>query len=238
MSRISISIICPTFNCVATIRGLIDSVLSQTCDAYELVVVDGGSADGTVEAICEYGDRVRYVSEPDGGIYDAMNKGIDMARGEWLYFIGADDSLYSNDVMERTISLLNDDVDVLMCDIVSPRLGRCSSRYSFKTYFTNTIHHQGVIYNRRVFKSHRYDATLKIMADYEMNLYAWHKGYRIKSSDIIVANHAPSGVSGQPHLINYKEEIAVRNRYLKNKPLQWFLAMVSYCKFILKNLKQ
>lgn len=233
-----LSIICPTYNSAITIRTLIDSVISQTCDDWELIIVDGGSTDGTVDIIREYGDRIRYISEPDNGIYDAMNKGIEMARGEWLYFIGADDSMYSNDVVEKAVPLLCEDVDVLMCDTMSPRLGRCPSAYSLRTFFTNTIHHQGVIYRRKVFESHRYDTTLKIMADYEMNLYAWRGGYRIKSSDIIFANHTPEGVSGQPHLINYKEEIDVRNRYLRNKPLQWFLAMVSYSKFIIKNLKR
>lgn len=237
-SNIILSIVCPTFNCVSTVRSLIDSVLLQSCDSYELIILDGGSTDGTVEIIREYGNRINYISEPDNGIYDAMNKGIDMAKGEWLYFIGADDSLYSNNVVEKVIPQLGEDVDVLMCDIMSPKLGRCSSVYSLKTFFTNTIHHQGVIYRRKVFESHRYDTTLKIMADYEMNLYVWRSVYRIKSSDIIFANHTPEGVSGQPHLINYNEEIAVRNKYMKNKPLQWFFTMVSYSKFIIKNLKR
>lgn len=231
-----LSIICPTYNSAATIRGLMESVMAQTCDDWELIVVDGGSTDDTLSIVSQYGDAVRYVSEPDNGIYDAMNKGIDMAKGEWLYFIGADDSLYSNDAIERVTALLREDVDVLMCDIMSPTLGRCSSAYSLKTYFTNTIHHQGVIYNSRVFASHRYDTSLRVMADYEINLYVWRNGFSIKFSDIIFANHAPAGVSGQPHLINYKEEIAVRNRYMKSKPLQWILAMVSYTKYIIKNI--
>lgn len=232
-----LSIICPTYNSATTIRALIDSVLSQTSGEYELIIVDGASTDGTVATIREYGDALRYVSEPDKGIYDAMNKGIDMARGEWLYFIGADDSLYSCDVVEKTAHLLSNDIDVLMCDIMSPKLGRCSSAYSLKTYFTNTIHHQGVIYNRRVFEAHRYDTSLRIVADYDMNLFVWRSGFNMRFSDIIFANHAPEGVSGTPHLVNYGEEIAVRNRYLTNKPLQWLFAIVSYSKFIIKNIR-
>lgn len=232
-----LSIICPTYNSAATIRTLIESVVLQTSRDWELIIVDGGSTDGTIGIIREYAEKLHYVSERDNGIYDAMNKGISMAAGEWLYFIGADDSLYSNDVVEKVAPLLCQNTDVVLCNISSPKLGECSSAYTLKTYFTNTIHHQGVIYNRRVFESHRYDTSLKIMADYEMNLYVWRSGFRIKSSDIIFANHAPEGVSGQPHLINYKEEINVRNRYLKRKPLQWFFSMVSYSKFILKNIK-
>lgn len=231
-----LSIICPTYNSVSTIRTLIDSVMSQTCDAYELIIVDGGSSDGTLELILEYGDRIRYISEPDKGIYDAMNKGIDMAIGEWLYFIGADDSLYSCDAIEKILPLLCERTDVLMCDIISPQLGRCSSLYSLKTYFTNTIHHQGVIYSRKVFETHRYDTSLRIVADYDMNLYIRRNGFIIRYSDVIFANHAPTGISGRPHLANYREEIAVRNRYLKSKPLQCFFAIISYSKFVIKNI--
>ena len=232
-----ISIICPTYNCCENIGTLINSVFSQTFQDYELIVVDGASTDGTLDILRKQSARLRYISEPDNGIYDAMNKGIDIAKGEWLYFIGADDTLYSDNVIEQITPLLHEDTDVLMCDIMSPKLGRCSSTFSLKTYFTNTIHHQGVIYNRRVLETYRYDTTLRIVADYDMNLYIWKKRFNIEYSNIILANHAPEGVSGQPHFINYKEEITVRNRYIKSKPLQWLLAIVSYTKFILKNLK-
>lgn len=233
-----LSIICPTYNSADTIRILIESVMSQSCHDWELLIIDGGSTDNTVSIASEYGNALRCVSEPDDGIYDAMNKGIDMARGEWLYFIGADDSLYSYDVVEKVVPLLCEGVDVLMCDIMSPKLGRCSSAYSFKTYFTNTIHHQGVIYSRKVFEAHRYDTSLRIVADYDMNLYIWRSKFCIRFSDVIFADHAPAGISGRPHLVNYSEEITVRNRYLNNKLLRWFFAMVSYSKFIIKNIRR
>lgn len=231
-----LSIICPTYNSEATLRTLIDSVLNQSSTDCELIIVDGASTDGTLSIINEYEGRIRYVSEPDRGIYDAMNKGIRIASGRWLYFIGSDDSLYSDDVISRLIPHLDDDADVLMCDIMSPKLGRCQSQYGIRTYFKNTIHHQGMIYNRRIFEHHMYDATYRIMGDYELALYIWHNKLTCKPVDIILANHSPEGISGCPRLLNYKEETAVRNLYVSSKPAQWFLATVSYAKYIIKNL--
>lgn len=231
-----LSIICPTYNSEATLRTLINSVMSQSSTDYELIIVDGASTDGTLSIINEYKNHLHYVSEPDHGIYDAMNKGIQISSGQWLYFIGSDDSLYSDDVIKNLIPHLDDNVDVLMCDIMSSKSGRCQSQYGIKTYFKNTIHHQGMIYNRRIFERHTYDATYRIMADYELALYIWRNKLTCKPVDIILANHSPEGISGLPRLLNYKEEIAVRNLYVSSKPAQWFLATVSYAKYIIKNL--
>lgn len=233
-----LSIICPSYNCSNTIRTLIESVVRQTCDNYELIIIDGGSTDGTVDILKEYGGKLTFISEKDNGIYDAMNKGISMATGEWLYFIGADDSLYSENVIEQIQPHLNTDAGIILCDIMSPTLGRCSSSFSLKTFFKNTVHHQGVIYSRRIFADRMYDATLRIMADYDMNMYIWRKGFGIATTDIVFANHAPEGISGQVRLINYQEETVVRNRYLHSKLLQWFFTLVGYSKFAIKSLRK
>lgn len=238
MEKGLLSIVCPTYNCGASIRTLIESVLSQTSTRWELLIVDGGSTDDTMDIVREYADRVRYVSEPDGGIYDAMNKGIAMASGEWLYFIGADDSLYADDVIARIQPFLTDATDLLLADIVSPTLGRCHSRFSLYTYLTNTIHHQGCIYHRRVFDAKKFDDSLSVMADYDMNLYIHRCGFVVSSCDIVFANHSPEGVSGIPRLRNYKEEIRVRNRYLGSPLLQMLLAGCSYGKYIIKKIKK
>lgn len=232
--------------------------MQQTSCNYELIIVDGGSTDGTLDVIRSYGGRIRYVSEPDDGIYDAMNKGVRMAKGEWVYFIGADDSLYSADVVKRLEAYMDESADemkndlpeaayeikndikespdLLLCDIMSTTKGRCSSRFSWHIYWHNTIHHQGCIYRRKVLLEHPYDITLKIVADYDLNLYMWHNGYRIITTNILFANHSFEGISGNPRLINYKEEIEVRNRYVNNPLLRCLLAALSYTKMLLKCL--
>lgn len=99
-----VSIITVVYNGVATIRDCIESVLGQTYPDLEYIVVDGKSTDGTAELIQNYGDRVtRFVSEPDKGLYDAMNKGIGMATGEIIGFLNADDLYRHNDVVKHIV---------------------------------------------------------------------------------------------------------------------------------------
>ena len=87
-----LSIINPTFNSAKTLSRCLDSVISQSFTDWEVLMMDGVSNDDTIKIASSYQDsRIRIYSEPDKGIYDAMNKGIDKAHGEWLYFIDSDD---------------------------------------------------------------------------------------------------------------------------------------------------
>lgn len=236
MSNTLFSIICPVFNCTSTVRRLIDSILSQSSDSYELIIVDGGSTDGTLDIIREYDGRIAYISEPDNGIYDAMNKGIRMARGEWLYFIGADDYLYSSDALAQVTPLLSSDADVLLCKIMSPKFGICTSELSRRMFTKNTVHHQGAIYRRSILISHPYDTTYRIIADYELNLHVWKNNYRVKHCDTVLAVHPATGVSGCPNFINYREEILIRNKYLTNPFCRLYYTIISIGKYACKHI--
>lgn len=89
-----ISIIIATWNAAKTLRRCLDSIVSQLTDETELILIDGGSKDETNEIIDSYGDKIAvHVSEPDKGIYDAWNKGVMVAKGDWMMFMGADDVL-------------------------------------------------------------------------------------------------------------------------------------------------
>nr|MCY2672736.1 glycosyltransferase [Bacteroides fragilis] len=112
-----VSIIIPSFNAAATIELAIISVLQQDNDDVEIVVIDGKSTDGTLTILDDISFRVnagafgnklfRYVSETDKGIYDAMNKGIELSRGDWLFFLGADDILLPDFSVACNYLLLN-----------------------------------------------------------------------------------------------------------------------------------
>ena len=99
-----ISVITVSYNAVSTIEDTILSVINQTYTNIEYIIIDGGSADGTVGIIEKYVDRISYwVSEPDKGIYDAMNKGLKVANGDWAIFMGSDDVFFNNKVIMLVI---------------------------------------------------------------------------------------------------------------------------------------
>ncbi|MGZ4970754.1 MAG: glycosyltransferase family 2 protein, partial [Methylobacter sp.] len=102
-----ISIIIAVFNCAKTLQQCIDSVAQQTYANKELIIIDGGSKDGTVDVLESNGDKLGYwLSEPDNGIYNAWNKGLSQAKGEWICFLGADDFFWDAQVLERMAAQL------------------------------------------------------------------------------------------------------------------------------------
>ena len=116
MNNPLISVVTVSYNAVSTIEQTIISVLNQMYSNIEYIIIDGGSTDGTVDIIKRYDDKIAYWrSEPDRGIYDAMNKGILQAKGEWIYFIGASDLLLKNSF--QTIFSGKIDAEVIYGDI-------------------------------------------------------------------------------------------------------------------------
>src|SRR5260221_9607043 len=94
--RKRVSVITPTLNPGPKLEATINSVLAQKAELFEYIIVDGGSTDETLSLVRKYGKRLTWVSKKDRGVYDAMNKGIKMARGDYLYFLGAGDHLREN----------------------------------------------------------------------------------------------------------------------------------------------
>lgn len=111
-----LSIVTVTFNSAATLKDTIESVLSQTYDDYEYLIIDGASKDGTVDIIRSYEPlfkgKMRWISEKDQGIYDAMNKGIRMASGDVVGILNSDDFYYRDDVLSRVAETFNKNQDI------------------------------------------------------------------------------------------------------------------------------
>jgi glycosyltransferase involved in cell wall biosynthesis len=117
---LKVSIITVAFNSATTIRDTIESVLSQDYPQIEYIVVDGGSTDGTQDIVREYGVRVsRLISEPDRGIYDAMNKGIGLATGEVIGFLNSDDMYMDSGAVSELMTAMNKkNVDCVFADLI------------------------------------------------------------------------------------------------------------------------
>ena len=165
---ISIGIV--VYNGVEYIRRAIESVEGQLYKNIELIVVDGGSTDGTLSVLSEYSKYISVmVSEPDKGIYDAMNKVCSIATGDWLIFLGCDDVLL--DSLENVTKLMTESDSVYYGDAIF-----CSMGYVYGGKFSKTrmmrqnICHQAMFFPRSVYKKYAYSLEYRWLADYVYNL--------------------------------------------------------------------
>lgn len=208
----SVSVITAVYNAKDSLEATIQSVLGQGYPDLEFVIVDGGSVDGTLDVIQRYDDRIEYwISEPDRGIYDAFNKGVDCSRGEWLYFLGAGDRLKDGKVIERFFSS-------------TPRnrflYGNVSWGDTGKIYdgkFTplkisrRNICQQAIFYHRSLFEElGKFDTRYPILADWEFNVRCFGaRNVRPLYRNIIVAEYQLGGISkaSDPALERDKERL-------------------------------
>lgn len=177
-----ISVITATYNSAATIGDTLASILSQTHKDVESIVVDGGSTDATLDIVRRYetrfGGRLRWISEPDRGIYDAMNKGIGMTTGDVVGLLNSDDFYTCDDVLATVASHLTADLDAVYGDIhfVRPSdLGRCVRYYSSRLFrpwlmrFGYMPAHPSFYARREIYERYGlYSLDYKIAADFEM----------------------------------------------------------------------
>lgn len=180
--NVRISIVTATYNSVKTLGDTIKSVQEQTYGDIEYVIVDGDSNDGTLELIQRYeplfNGRMKWISEKDDGIYDAMNKGIKMATGDIVGFLNSDDYFTTNDVIERMAVAFNNDIDSVYGDIHFIRNGqpdRYIRYYSSKHFrplwlrFGFMPAHPSFYCRREIYnKVGLYKTDYKIGSDYEM----------------------------------------------------------------------
>ena len=207
------SIIMPTYNCKLEIEKTINSILSQKESLYECIIIDGNSNDGTINILRKYTDKFRIVIENDEGIYDAMNKGIDIAKGKYLYFLGAGDCLRKDilEKLEKTIPKTG--IYFLYGDIrrINPR--NCIIyHYGFNKWNigTKNIYHQAIFYHKDIFKLlGKYNLKYKIAADYCKNIECFGNKYIKKLYiNLTIADYMGKGISD-----NVKDEKFIKEKY-------------------------
>jgi glycosyltransferase involved in cell wall biosynthesis len=200
MDRVTIVIV--TYNAAATLRGCIDSILKQQYPQKEIVVVDGVSSDGTCEIISSYGGQIaHWLSEPDRGIYDAMNKGIKLATGKWILFLGADDTLHGQVLQEVFSNPAYPSRALLLYGrvLIQPGNRIQGDRADFESLIGSNIPHQGIFYDRQLLLHHGgYDLHYPVLADYDLNLRIFQvRGADTFFLDRIVAEFSSRGVSNR-----------------------------------------
>ena len=167
-----VSVIIPVFNGREKLQRTLASVLSQPRELWECLVMDGGSTDGTVELLRAQGAQVRWVSERDGGVYDAMNKGIARASGRFLYFLGAGDTLREGALQAMAAYLPLNGLALVYGDVYLAAEGRVGDGLFTPVKLTRgSICHQAAFYSRGIFdKVGLYDLRYPINADQVLNL--------------------------------------------------------------------
>jgi glycosyltransferase involved in cell wall biosynthesis len=200
-----ISVITPTFNSGAKIAATVASVLSQREGLYEFLVIDGGSTDDTLAHLRAQGPALRYLSEPDEGIYDAMNKGIRLTSGKFLYFLGAGDRLLPG-VLEAVAA----EIRKLPCQGQTPQptllYGNVDwsgssrpfdGRFDRSKLLRHNICHQAIFYQRSVFERLGfYNTRCRFLADWEFNIRCFNdRGIRKRYIPVRIADYEGGGKS-------------------------------------------
>ena len=169
-----ISIITVCLNSVKFIETAINSVNNQHFKNREHIVIDGGSTDGTVDILKKFQDQqiLSYVSEPDGGIYEAMNKGIKLATGKWIFFLGSDDIFFDDMVLERVFCEVEKNAKIIYGNVKYLHSGIIyDGPFDQEKISKKNICHQSILFQRIIFYDLGFfNLKYKICADYEFNL--------------------------------------------------------------------
>lgn len=210
-----LSIITVNYNDAEGLERTIKSVISQTFKGYEFIVIDGGSTDGSVDVIKKYENHIDFwMSEPDGGIYAGMNKGISHANGLFCNFMNSGDSYYNEKTLE-TIMKKGYNEDIIVGDAVFYHNGsftdsRPDRNISLYHLFSASLPHQASFVKIDLLKKYLYDESLKIVSDWKFFLQAIIiDNCSFRYIDVIVAKYDQNGISStkQEEMKKEKEKV-------------------------------
>ena len=211
-----ITVITVVFNGEKYLEQTIQSVLNQTYENVEYIIIDGASTDGTVDIIKKYENQIDYwVSEPDGGIYAAMNKGIKLAAGEVIGILNSDD-WYELDAVQNVLNVfLQEKPDVVYGNLMLVYSDIGLTKISAPTIElmkkTGTINHQAVFVKNSIYKKHLFNLNYKIAADYDLILKLMKNGYIFNYCNELIAYMRAGGASGSVFTIF--EQYKVQKKY-------------------------
>lgn len=237
-----ISVVTVSYNAVSTIEDTILSVVNQTYKNIEYIIIDGGSTDGTVDVIKKYADKISYwVSEPDKGIYDAMNKGIDRATGKWINFMNSGDVFYSDGVIEKIVEQASVGIAVIYGNVILKYSWGDVVKKALPIHVMNRrfpFSHQSCFINIVFMKELKYDTSFKICADYNFfyKLYYEKKCYFLYVDSIVSVFESEQGVSSVNYLKMKTEDGRIQK---KTHQIKWklYITFLSIYLKITSNVK-
>ncbi len=221
MEQPTLSVITVVYNNARDIERTIRSVVGQTYPHIEYLVVDGGSTDGTVAVIKQYSDRIsQWVSEPDKGIYDAMNKGLAMATGDYVLFMNSGDEIYAPDTVARIFAtepgadiyygeteLFDDNWESL-----GLRRHHVPERFSWRSFrYGMNVSHQAIYIRRSIVG--RYDTQYQLSADIDWVIRAAKQAKRAVNTRMLVAKYLVGGLSKKRHRQSLVERFRIFTKH-------------------------
>jgi glycosyltransferase involved in cell wall biosynthesis len=233
------TVVIPTFR-DARIAQALDSIASQKNIQLEVVIVDGANEPESFHSLPSYSFLVHFIHEKDNGVYDAMNKGIAAAKGEWIYLLGSDDILANEKTLSNLISR-GAQSDLVFGNVENTGLSHSATTKIHSPSFPNgmiwkhTLHQQGVLYRRSLFQERNFKTTYKILGDYEFHFHLKNKNIKVEFVNEIVALCDANGLSKRYVWKLYAEEIRLKKKHLNT--LEWLLVLpFVISKYLFKSL--
>lgn len=217
-----ISIVTVVYNNVNEIEQTILSVLNQTYLNIEYIIIDGGSIDGTIDCIKKYSSQISYwISESDEGVYDAMNKGISKASGEWINFMNSGDCFFSESTITDFFNYVNDGMDVIFGDTVIKRRKHQQVRNGeLKENDFPGLCHQSVFVRTDLMLRYKFELKYKIAADFNFLYKLFTAGYKFQYIPIIVSVYDVShGLSADNRVRLYLECCVIKGEKMNRRKL-------------------
>ena len=221
MTNPKLSVITIVYNNAIAIERTMLSVLNQTYSNIEYIIIDGASTDGTKEIVKKYAERIaQFISEPDKGLYDAMNKGLVLATGDYVLFMNSGDEIYAAETVAEVFAAApSGDIyygETEMFDENWKSLGQRRHRapehfdwHSFK--FGMNVSHQAIYIKRSL--TQPYNLTYKYSSDIDWILKAAKKSSNIVNTHLYVAKYMEGGISKKKHLASLKERFKILSHY-------------------------
>ena len=243
-----VTVVTAVLNDAGHIEQTILSVISQTVIEIEYIIVDGGSKDGTLELIGKYKDKISLlISEPDRGVYDAMNKGIKYSTGDFVYFLNSGDVLLNPSILSKIKLEELKERNAIIYGNVVVAYGNIEALEKPRPFFNSKmkfkgigICHQSMFFPGKLIRNEKYDLSYNIAADYDLAYRLWRKGTVFLYKDITIAKYDwGKGISSNPYklLDVYRENARVCHQQLN--PLYWAKMVLEYIRLQKKlaNLK-
>lgn len=219
------SFITITYNAVQWLEPTILSILNQSYPHIEYILIDGGSADGTVDILQRYSSRIAYwISEPDKGLYDAMNKGLKRATGDYVWFMNAGDTLSGPDCLQNIVSSLQDDKvvpdilygETMIIDESGRSLGlrrlKAPEILSWKSFKRGMlVCHQSFVVKRELAPS--YDLQYRYSADFDWCIRCMKKAANLYNTHQVLSNFLTGGTSSVQRKASLKERYRIMCKY-------------------------